>query len=283
MKKTILAVLALLSGAAQAAFVWIGGEITSSAWNNQFSWSITGNTSFGGNNGHWGSYGPGIPDSGKWDQITLNHASGSIDTLEGWSLKLKLISSNLTVAKIKKFQGGGQLDIDADSILTFNSYTTDGNDGGQVIINCEGVFNLAYTKNQGGDGFFCNLGKTGVMNLTSSTGDAYTVKIASLEARLETEAVSGSRRLLTLGTNMNFDSTETAITINAAEGWQKVNNQQEAQQAAEAGNDSYWVTKDGTGILLSWVKGKTQSVPEPTSATLSLLALTAFVRRRRRN
>lgn len=285
MKKILISLLCL-AGVSQAAFVWIGEEITTTAWNNQFNWAITGNTSFGGNGGQWNGKGPGIPGSDKWDTITLNNAAGNIAELEGWNIKLRLISSTLTVDKIKKFQVGtnavAQLDIDSSSILTFRSFA-DGNDGGLTTINCEGVFNLAYTKNQGGDGFAANLGKTGIMNLTSSTGNAYTVKIASLKASLETEAVSGSRRLLTLGTNMNFDSTETAITINAAEGWQKVNNQQEAQQAAEAGNDSYWVTKDGTGILLSWVKGKTQSVPEPTSATLSLLALTAFVRRRRRN
>ena len=129
MKKILISLLCL-AGVSQAAFVWIGGEITTAAWNNQFNWAITGNTSFGGAGGQWGAAGPGTPGSDKWDTITLNKAAGNIAELEGWSLKLKLISSNLTVAKIKKFQGGGQLDIDADSILTFNSYTTDGNDGG---------------------------------------------------------------------------------------------------------------------------------------------------------
>lgn len=286
--KKILITLLCLAGLSQAAFVWIGGEITTSAWDNQYNWAITGNTSFGGNDGHWGSKGPGTPGSEKWDTITLNKAAGRIDALEGWNIKLRLISSTLTVDKIKKFQVGenavAQLDIDSASVLTFLSYPNDrnggGNDGGLATINCDGVFNLAYTKDQGGDGFAANLGKTGIMNLTSSSGTAYTAKIKSLSATLETDAIRGKRSLITLGDNMSFDSTATSITVTAANNWKKVNNEQEAEAAAEAGQDTYWITKDGEGIFLSWLKG--ESVPEPSTATLSLLALAALAARRRR-
>lgn len=283
--KKILITLLCLAGLSQAAFVWIGGEITTSAWDNQYNWAITGNTSFGGNDGHWGSKGPGVPGSDKWDTITLNKAAGNIAELEGWNIKLRLISSTLTVDKLKKFQVGenavAQLDIDSSSILTFRSFA-DGNDGGLATINCDGVFNLAYTKNQGGDGFAANLGKTGIMNLTSSSGEAYTAKIKTLSASLETDAIRGERSLITLGDNMSFDSTETTITVTAADNWEKVNNEQEAEAAAEAGRDTYWITKDGKGIFLSWLKGKNESVPEPSTATLSLLALAALAARRRR-
>lgn len=282
MKKILISLLCL-AGVSQAAFVWIGGEITTAAWNNQFNWAITGNTSFGGNTGQWGNNGPGVPGSEKWDTITLNKAAGNIAELEGWNIKLRLISSTLTVDKIKKFQVGtdavAQLDIDSSSILTFGSFA-DGNDGGLTTINCDGVFNLAYTKNQGGDGFAANLGKTGIMNLTSSSGTAYTAKIKSLSASLETDAIRGERSLITLGDNMSFDSTATTITVTAADNWKKVNNEQEAEAAAEAGQDTYWITRNGKGIFLSWLKG--ESVPEPSTATLSLLALAALAARRRR-
>lgn len=281
--KKILITLLCLAGLSQAAFVWIGGEITTSAWDNQYNWAITGNTSFGGNDGHWGSKGPGVPGSDKWDTITLNKAAGNIAELEGWNIKLRLISSTLTVDKLKKFQVGenavAQLDIDSSSILTFRSFA-DGNDGGLATINCDGVFNLAYTKNQGGDGFAANLGKTGIMNLTSSSGEAYTAKIKSLSASLETDAIRGERSLITLGDNMSFDSTETTITVTAADNWEKVNNEQEAEAAAVTGQDTYWITRNGKGIFLSWLKG--ESVPEPSTATLSLLALAALAARRRR-
>lgn len=281
--KTILTTLLCLAGVSQAAFVWIGGEITTTAWDNQFNWAITGNTSFGGDSGQWGSTGPGRPGSEKWDTITLNNAGGNIAELEGWNIKLRLTSSTLTVDKLKKFQVGAnavaQLDIDSSSILTFRSFA-DGNDGGLTTINCDGVFNLAYTKNQGGEGFAANLGKTGIMNLTSSGGTAYTAKIKSLSASLETDAIRGVRSLITLGDNMSFDSTATTITVTAAVNWTQVNNEQEAEAAAENGQDSYWITKDGKGIFLSWLKGT--SVPEPSTATLSLLALAALAARRRR-
>lgn len=285
MKKTF-ALLLSLTGLAQAAFVWIGETpITDSSWNDQYNWAITGNTSFGGNDGHWGGSGPGIPNSNKWDQITLNNAAGTISTLEGWCIQMKLVSTTLTVQNIKKFQHGDggkcQLDIDAASILTLQGYSG-GNDGGGVTLNCEGVFNLAYTKNQGGEGFAADLGKTGIMNLTSSSGTAYTAKLKSLTATLETEAITGKRSLVTLGENMSFDNTSTAITIQAGDNWQQVNNEQEARQAAEEGQDSFWVSKEADGIFLSWIKGESESVPEPSTATLSLLALAALVARRRR-
>lgn len=287
MKKILISLLCL-AGVSQAAFVWVGEEITTAAWNNQFNWAITGNTSFGGDAGQWNGKGPGIPGSDKWDTITLNKAAGNIAELEGWNIKLRLISSTLTVDKIKKFQVGAnavaQLDIDSSSILTFLSYPAEadggGNDGGLATINCDGVFNLAYTKNQGGDGFAANLGKTGIMNLTSSSGTAYTAKIKSLSASLETDAIRGERSLITLGDNMSFDSTETSITVTAANNWKKVNNEQEAEAAAVTGQDTYWITRNGKGIFLSWLKG--ESVPEPSTATLSLLALAALAARRRR-
>lgn len=287
MKKILISLLCL-AGVSQAAFVWIGGEITTAAWNNQYNWAITGNTSFGGDSGQWNGKGPGVPGSDKWDTITLNKAAGNIAELEGWNIKLRLISSTLTVDKIKKFQVGAdavaQLDIDSASVLTFLSYPNDrnggGNDGGLATINCDGVFNLAYTKDQGGDGFAANLGKTGVMNLTSSSGTAYTAKIKSLSASLETDAIRGERSLITLGDNMSFDSTETSITVTAADNWKKVNNEQEAETAAVTGQDTYWITRNGKGIFLSWLKG--ESVPEPSTATLSLLALAALAARRRR-
>lgn len=287
MKKILITLLGL-AGLSQAAFVWIGGEITTDAWDNQYNWAITGNTSFGGYDGHWGNYGPGRPGSEKWDTITLNKAAGRIDALEGWAIKLRLTSSTLTVDKIIKFQVGEndvmQLDIDSASVLTFLSYPDSdnggGNDGGLATINCEGTFNLAYTRNQGGSGFAADLGKTGIMNLTSSSGAAYTAKIESLKASLETDAIRGERSLITLGDNMSFDSTETSITVTAADNWKKVNNEQEAEAAAETGQDTYWITRNGKGIFLSWLKG--ESVPEPSSATLSLLALAALAARRRR-
>lgn len=266
---------------AQAAFVWIGGEITTAAWNNQYNWAITGNTSFGGDLGNWGSSGPGTPGSDKWDQITLNSASGSIDRLEGWTLKLRLINSSLTSSMIKKLQGGCSVEIDADSVLTLKNFGGEnGNDGETCVLDCDGVFNLEYSKNQGGEGILASLGTSGIMNLTSTSG-THTAKVKTVSATLEAAAISGTRKLITLGDGMSFEGAPV-VTVNGTEGWTRVNNEQEAQEASENGEDAYWVTNDSTGISVSWLKGESETVPEPASATLSLLALAALAARRRR-
>ena len=280
MKKTLITLIAL-AGMAHADFVWNGGEsITQELWQTESSWSITGSDS-------WPSAGtgPGTPNSNAWSLISVSGANGSISQLEGWTLKLALQNgADLTVGNVKKFQGGCSIDIDQSSTLTFNSYNG-GNDGGRTTLNNYGTFNLAYTKSQGGEGFYANLGATGIMNLTSSNGSSYTAKIASLTATLTLDGGTASgltsdghqiltRNLVTLGSNMSFDSTNTSLEM--LSGIAGIDTLTAVDDLTNAEVGSYMVTKNENGYSVSYV------VPEPAAASLSMLGLAGLAMRRRR-
>lgn len=184
----------------------------------------------------------------------------------------------------KKFQGGCSIDIDQSSTLTFNSYNG-GNDGGRTTLNNYGTFNLAYTKSQGGEGFYANLGATGIMNLTSSNGNSYNAKIASLTATLTLDGGTASgvtasghqiltRNLVTLGSNMSFDGTNTSLEM--LSGIAGIDTLTAVDDLTNAEVGSYMVTKNENGYSVSYV------VPEPAAASLSLLGLAGLAMRRRR-
>ena len=182
--------------------------------------------------------------------------------------------ADLTVGNVKKFQGGCSIDIDQSSTLTFNSYNG-GNDGARTTLNNYGTFNLAYT----------NLGATGIMNLTSSNGSSYNAKIAILTATLTLDGGTASgvtasghqiltRNLVTLGSNMSFDGTDTSLEM--LSGIAGIDSLTAVDDLTNAEVGSYMVTKDGNGYSVSYV------VPEPAAASLSLLGLAGLAMRRRR-
>ena len=257
MKKTLITLIAL-AGMAHADFVWNGGEsITQELWQTESSWSITGSDS-------WPSAGtgPGTPNSNAWSLISVSGASGSISQLEGWTLKLALQNgADLTVGNVKKFQGGCSIDIDQSSTLTFNSYDG-GNDGERTTLNNYGTFNLA-----------------------SSNGSSYNAKIASLTATLTLDGGTASgvtasghqiltRNLVTLGSNMSFDGTDTSLEM--LSGIAGIDSLTAVDDLTNAEVGSYMITKDGNGYSVSYV------VPEPAAASLSLLGLAGLAMRRRR-
>lgn len=280
MKKTLITLIAL-AGMAHADFTWNGGDsITQELWQTESSWTISSDDS-------WPSTGtgPGTPNSNAWSLISVSDASGSISQLEGWTLKIALHNNaDLTVGNVKKFQGGCSIHIDQSSTLTFSSYNG-GNDGGRTTLDNYGTFNLAYTKSQGGEGFYANLGATGIMNLTSSNGSSYTAKIASLTATLTLDGGTASgftsdghqiltRNLVTLGSNMSFDSTDTSLEM--LSGIAGIDSLTAVDDLINAEVGSYMVTKNEHGYSVSYV------VPEPAAASLSLLGLAGLAMRRRR-
>lgn len=280
MKKTLITLIAL-AGIAHADFTWNGGSsITQELWQTESSWIISGSDSW-----PTAGSGPGTPNSNAWSLISVSGASGSITQLEGWKLALALSNgADLTVGNVKKFQGGCSIDIDQSSTLTINSYSG-GNDGGSTTLNNYGTFNLAYSKSQGGEGFYVNLGATGIMNLTSSNGNSYNAKIASLTATLTIDGGTASgvtasghqiltRSLVSLGENMSFGGTNTSLEM--LSGIAGVDTLTAVDDLSDAAVGSYMITKDENGYSVSYV------VPEPAAASLSLLGLAALAMRRRR-
>ncbi len=282
MRKTIftLAALALGSFVSQGAMTWVGGDtITQALWQTESSWDTTDSTWTGTGSG------PQTPNSNMWDQINVSNASGSIGTLEGWKIKLSLENANLTVGSLKKFQSEDnscRLTIDSASSLTINKFGDgDGYDGNIVYLTNYGTFNMAYNKEQGGSGFNVNLGETGIMNLTVVSG-THTAKITDLVAILgEGGTITGvtadgnlilTRTLVTLGEGMSFDGSTTCEFTDKAGATMTA-----VDDLTTAAVGSYKVTSDVNGLSVSYVV-----VPEPATASLSLLGLAALMMRRRR-
>ncbi|MBQ8516546.1 MAG: PEP-CTERM sorting domain-containing protein [Akkermansia sp.] len=280
MKKTII-VLFALAGAASAAYTWNGGsEVTSDKWADSSNWIIGESDTFNGN-------GPGTTNSNMWDDIYVSSATGTVGnesdfTLEGWSLDLHLTNgADLTFQRVIKFQGGANINIDATSSLTFYSYYG-GNDGEYINLNNKGSFTLGYSlRTQGGNGFVMNLYDTGIVTLKAqnTNGDNY-AKVSSITAQLTGTATGIQERTLIsiTGEKMAFDETETTYSFTDANGTvMTAVDSLDALAAATA--PSYFVTKDASGVKVSY---NTAAVPEPTTATLSLLALAGLAARRRR-
>ncbi|MBR3927253.1 MAG: PEP-CTERM sorting domain-containing protein [Akkermansia sp.] len=277
MKKTLIALMAL-AGMASADYVWNGGsEVNSDKWKDSANWTIDAEDTFQGN-------GPGMTNSNMWGNIYISGATGSVGnednfTLEGWSLDLYLTNgTNLTFQRIQKFQGGAYISIDETSALTIYSYYG-GNDGGIVTLDNKGSFTLGYSlRTQGGEGFAMNLYDTGIVTLQAqNTGRMNYAKVSSITAQLTgiKEGIQ-ERVLVNKGSMVSFDNTQTTYAFTDANGI-TMTAVDSLEALAEATAPSYFVTKDDSGIKVSYVL-----VPEPTTATLSLLALAGLAARRRR-
>ena len=287
MKKTIALLLAT-SGLVQAGYVWKGDDyITTFKWNQEANWTLTDGTTWNSTS----EVGPGVTNSNMWDKITVESASGSITQLEGWNLDLTLVNTQLSVSRLIKLQNEGgkscSINIDKNSSLTITQYSG-GNDGQPVYLNCEGFFSWALDKNQGGGGTYADLGATGMVKFLkhrlNTETDGFTAKIMQLEADLLDDVSFTLGQVtdrvlveLTKGTTLNTLAYDD-VKINASDEWIRVGS---ADEVVNDGNKYYWVTQNEGGVKLSYV-ATAAPIPEPTTATLSLLALAGLAARRRR-
>lgn len=83
-----------------------------------------------------------------------------------------------------------------------------------------------------------------------------------------------TRNLVTLGSNMSFDSTNTSLEM--LSGIAGIDTLTAVDDLTNAEVGSYMVTKNENGYSVSYV------VPEPAAASLSLLGLAGLAMRRRR-
>ncbi len=275
MKKTFATVCALVAFglAAQADYTWNGGAtITQEAWQDQDNWTLSGSSTWTGT-----GTGPASPNSDMWGNVSISDASGSIDNLEGWNFHLSLTNADLTVSGVKKFQGGASLTIDENSSFTIQNFGyAAGNDGGAVTVNNAGTFTTTLSKNTGGSGYTLNLGETGVVNINSNGNHSFglTALTATLPTGLASLTGTGvttvTRQLVSLGSGASLTGNQT-ITI-TDNGFTAVDSLDELVAG------TYYLSNTADGISVTYAV----AVPEPATATLSLLALAGLAARRRR-
>ncbi len=284
MKKTfIIAVSVLLSPLCAHAdgYTWNGGgTITTEKWGTQGNWTLDSGIL-------WNSTGngPGTTNSNMWEDITVKDAKGAIDSLEGWDLDLTLKNAELTINTLVKFQTTGsefcELNIDETSKLTIGQF------GGGTMGNHVAVVNhgqLEINLNKAMVSFTFDLGGTGVvtingdhdLNITSLTANLLATPSSSFTLTSGEGYTAMTRTLMTLSDTArgDFDVAGTGTTISNT--GELVRGTTRTNTAADIGK--YFVEYNGTtkAITLTYV------VPEPTTATLSLLALAGLAARRRR-
>lgn len=279
MKNTLIIMVALAASTAFADWTWQGGStITTDLWNTPSSWT----------NGNSGtpSTGPGTSGSGIWDPIIVSDASGSVTGIEGWKLNLTLSNSQLVITS-KKLQKTTSLTLDADSSLSLTLIQGEGNVGGAKTIDTAGALSIDITtdvtsNNKGtwdvtltGNGSLSFSGAnnnpigTLTLDLTKSNlfsgysviGNTYelvTVNVVTVTGRTTFDSVA-----LADGSKLGgFDMTLS-----------------ESELSASATNlGKYTISQGDGGVFITYVT----ATPEPTTATLSLLALAGLCARRRR-
>ncbi len=267
---------------AHADYVWNGGAtITPELWAQQSSWILTDGTTWTG----LGS-GPGTQNSNMWGGIVIADAAGTVGTFEGWNATYRLTNTQLTVTQLRKLQGGCTIDIDKDSSFTIDNFSG-ANDGGVATINNDGQFNITLGKHAGsfsGASWTFHLGEAGIINVDG----AYTLSINSLTAQLPEVGSSATgayethtRRLITLADGASLGGNLTFTHIADGEGYTQVAGLDDFTAAGQ-----YCISRDATGLTLTYstaAPAPVAAIPEPTTATLSLLALAGLAVRRRRS
>lgn len=264
MKKT-LALFLTLGGVAMADYTWVGSgdTVDATAWANQDNWQLSGSD--------WktAGSGPGTHNSNMWDRIVIA-APVSVQgvTLEGWKPIVSVSNGADAHFTLNKIQDNSFFDVGVGSSLSLTC--TGPYKDGTATYTVADANSLTITLAQSGGGgggnlSVFNLGDTGSATLNSSAS-ALTLRPGTINATLA-NAGSGTivtRTLLTLN-NISFSE----LTFNFGEGWQAVDE--------ITGENQYKIDVTDSGISVSYM-----AVPEPATATLSLLALAGLCARRRR-
>lgn len=283
MKKTIVALMAL-AGVATAGEVTWTGEGADSKWGTADNWSTNTVPTNGdtiiindGSSVTWDGVAAGV----KYDDSTI------WEVTNGSTLTLGTKAANSGWAhENPRFDGSFYID-ETSSVTTTATYFK----GTSTILGT--LYTNNYVSSADG-GCTLNFGLTGqiVYNNDSANGMEGNGRTITLGAILDTgvdgEIVTYSlvKRYLIAGdsgndfrTNMWGDFIMVGGNITGTEGVELLASSAELNAVAEDFG-KYYLAQDTGGIYMSYVKAS--AVPEPTTATLSLLALAGLAARRRR-
>lgn len=274
MKKT-LSIAALLCGlctglhAASMVTTWTGG-----------AGPTEGNTYDVNNAGNWSNGVPNRNGNAGPDVIfantgTINVSGSLVDTSDGGSITVTG-NSNVTVGGTR---WTGNVTVGTGSTLNLGQV-----DFKSSQITLDGTLNLSVCGiDPGGDGARLVFGIGGILNVSQKMWGAGSFSVSGLLATISTDMAAGEFQFVTrtLVTTGGFDSGDVSLgDFLAADGSSLTKASARMEGNAADYQGQYYVYKDGNDIKVQYVVAG--AVPEPATATLSLLGLAALMMRRRR-
>ena len=239
-----------------------------------------GNTYELGNAGNWSN---GVPsrDGNQGPNVifnntgTINVSGNMVDTSDGGSITVTG-NSNVTVGGTR---WTGNVTVGSGSTLNLGQVDFKSSD-----ITLDGTLNLTVCGiDSGGDGARLVFGIGGILNVSQKMWGASSFSVSGLLATVSTEMAAGEFQFVTrtLVTTGGFDGGSMSLgdfTAEDGSALTKASGPMEGN-AADYQGQYYLYTENGTVKVQYVVAG---AVPEPATATLSLLGLAALMMRRRR-
>ncbi len=301
--------LVALCMSAHAEYIWVGavdpgtskkidGTTVRGNWAIKENWECT-------NGDEWvdGVDGPGYQGdttNGMWGAIIIRNTTtqpdldgfstfnrANVAALQGHQLRLTLENASFSVGTIRQFSGNCELNIDENSCLRITGPQVATADDSSVIVNCDGTFRMSLSNNTGN--FIFNLGETGyakidgektnltlgLTKLTFSLPDpVYTLPNTAFEPT--------TRQLVTLWEGQtatpSLSIASDAITLDE----ESLLHYVQVFSEDEVVEGTYFIKNNEEGIAVVYGARLADAIPEPTTATLSLLALAGLAARRRR-
>lgn len=266
---TMLCGLCVCANAASMVTEWTGGagptEGNTYELNNADNWS-NGVPSRGNGQG---------PDVIFNNSGTVNVNGSMVDTSDGGGITVTG-NSNVTVGGTRYM---GNVTVGSGSILNLGQVDFKSSD-----ITLDGALNLTVCGiDSGGDGARLVFGIGGIMNVNQKIWGASSFSVSGLLATTSADLTVGEFQFVTrtLVNSAGFEGGDISLGEFLAEDGSsltKASAKMEGDAADYQGQ--YYVYKDGNTIKVQYVVGG--AVPEPATATLSLLGLAALMLRRRR-
>ena len=264
MKKTLIALMAL-AGVASADYIWNGpsGFITSSQWGDKSNWTFDKGSS-------WNNASVSGPNTdAMYDANIVVNQSITLSgfTLEGYLPKFTVTNNSTFTATFNKFQGASVIVVDSGS--TFNLTINGDYKDSSAKFTVDGILNLDATDDTAWSTTnIFTIGDSGSLTIANANNCGSSV---TLKAQLSGDeaGVIYTRTLLT------YDNASlTNVEFDFGQGWKDV------EGGEITGVNQYKITNNAQGIYVSYMA--VAPIPEPTTATLSLLALAGLAARRRR-